>query len=623
MKKLFYFLGLLWCCAYLLPLSAKAEPDCSANFTFSISNRTVSFQSVAGLPAGTTHWWTFGDATNSGEANPVHTYANPGAYWVTHYIYNQASNCRDTVVKAITLDSTNCNIQPKFEWRRDSANCRKINFINQSTPISPNVHFIWKFGDGSSSNDVNPSHVYANDGVYTVCLVIETNNGCRKEFCQQVEVRCQTTCNLEARFEFRKDSINPLKIFFINQTVIPASGAQYLWTFGDGSQSTDRNPVHVYASPGTYTVCLKVMVSNTCVSSVCKTIVLTNNCNLQIDFSWRFDSVQRNKVYFKSLVSPLTTAAVFYKWTFGDGTISNEPNPVHVYQQPGAYKVCLVVETANCRREICKEILIQVPPPPPPCNVTAKFESWIDSSKWFKVWFRNFSQPIQNIWKTSWSYGDGTSSQDFNSFHEYQQPGKYYVCLKVQSLSGCISTYCDSVIVRRNDSCENRSDYSFQISTGNPLEYRFKPKYLNAAWQYLWTFGDGTSSTAMAPAHKFPQRGIYKVCLKVVTANNCATTTCKEIRVGLDGREIISNNIPVYPNPARNVVKLEVQVDASTTLQLRVLDATGVQKMEFRTPAMAGNNYIGIPVEKLNNGFYIVEIRYANQVKLAKFQKAD
>ena len=717
MKKIFYLLCTLWSCAYLLPLSASAGSPCSAEFGFTINGHTVNFKSSPDLPAGTIHWWTFGDATNSPEVNPVHTYANPGTYWVTHYIQNAATNCRDSFVRTVIIDSVNCNIQPKFIWHKDSANCLTVRFINQSVPTTtPNAHFVWKFGDGTTSNEVNPVHTYTKEGVYTVCLVMETNNGCRREFCQQVEVRCQPpACNFEVKFSFRIDSINPLKVFFANQTILTTAAAQFYWSFGDGSTSNEMNPVHQYAAPGTYEVCLKIVVNNTCIRYSCKTIVLaTPPCNLQIDFNWRFDSLQRNKVYFKSFVLSTATVVAHYKWTFGDGGTSNEPNPVHVYQQPGTYKVCLVVEVGNCRREICKEILIQLPPPP--CNVHAKFEWRRDSAQWNKIWFANLSHPVQNIWRTSWTYGDGTSSQDFNSFHTYQQPGKYYVCLKVQSLSGCIDTYCDSVIVRR-DTCENRSDFRFEANPNNLLEYRFKPKFPNSNFKYFWNFGDGASSTQMFPVHKYASRGTYKVCLTVMTSNTCRTTTCYEIRIGqncddvkvkfeyrrdslkpyiikfhavsnvpivqqqwvitrmptsvfpppvpvvingndpvytfkdsgwyvvclnavtsnnckktycekiyiekgANGRLITSTYIPVYPNPATSLVRLEVPVEESTTLKLRVLDGTGSSKIEFSTPARAGNNYIVIPVEKLSNGLYMVEIRYGNQLKLAKFQKS-
>jgi PKD repeat protein len=635
MKKLFYTLSILWACAYFSPLFAQSPIDsaCTANFGYTINGNQVKFNSFPGLPPATIHWWTFGDATNSPEANPLHTYTAPGTYWVTHYIQNQATNCQDSFVRAVIItDTVSCNIQAKFSWHRDSSNCKKILFLNQSVPISPNAHFIWKFGDGTTSTDVNPTHTYAQEGVYTVCLVMESGN-CRKEFCQQVEVRCQAPCNL------------------------------------------------------------------------------------QIDFTWRRDSLQPNKVYFKSIVPPLASAAMIIKWTFGDGTSSTEANPTHVYQHPGVYKVCLRVAVSNtCVAEICREVNVQSPPT---CDVRAKFEWKRDPSQWNKIWFMNLSQPIQNIWRTSWSYGDGTGSQDFNSFHVYQQPGKYYVCLKVQSLNGCIDTYCDSIIVRKPDSCENRSEFMFQAVPSNLLEYHFKPKHINTSWKYTWSFGDGTSSTAITPSHKFPHAGTYKVCLTVVTSNNCRTTTCKEIRVGLNCDDvkvkfeyrrdpqkpyvisffaignmpiiqqkwtimklsntqifpppmplvinsnnptysfrdsgwylvclyaITSNNckkiycekiyiqhgengrvpdnitgIPVYPNPASRLVRLDVNLESPALLQVRVLDGTGSPKIQFSSPARTGNNNIAIPVEKLSSGLYIVEIRYGNQVKLAKFQKS-
>lgn len=546
MKKLFYLFCLLWSCAYLLPLPARADSTCTADFSYSINAHTVSFKSSPALPPGTIHWWTFGDATNSTETNPVHTYVYPGTYWVTHYIQNQATNCRDSVVRTVVIDTAVCNIQPKFDYR--------------------------------------------------------------------------------------KDTLNPLKIYFINQSIVPSSTAQYLWTFGDGTSSTEVNPVHVYTAPGTYEVCLKVFVNNTCVKQTCKVIVLATQCNLQIDFTWKFDSVQRNKVHFRSIIPPVTTVTMRLKWTFGDGSTSTEPNPVHVYQQPGTYTVCLIVEIGStCRKEVCKQVVVQGPA----CNVRAKFEWKRDPSQWNKIWFANLSQPVQNIWRTSWSYGDGTGSQDFNSFHVYQQPGKYYVCLKVQSLNGCIDTYCDSVIVRKPQNCDSvKLRFEYSRDSLKPYIVKFHAISNVPVSLQQWTITKLTPQTfppsipvwinGSNPTYTFRDSGWYMVCLYAITSNNCKKAYCEKIYIprGENGRMVTSTFIPAYPNPARSLVRLEVEVDISTTLRLRVLDAAGVPKMEFSTPARAGNNYVVIPVEKLSSGLYMVEIRYGNQLKMAKFQKS-
>jgi PKD repeat protein len=466
MKKLLYFFGLLWCCAYLSPL--QAQPDslhCNAYFNYNVNGHTVKLNPWPDLPAGTMHWWTFGDAGNSTQASPTHTYANAGTYRVTHFILNQAANCKDSFVRSVTITDS-------------------------------------------------------------------------------------VVCNFEVKFEFRRDSLNPLKVFFFNNTVAPGN-AQYLWTFGDGSSSTDKNPVHTYAAPGAYKVCLKVFISNTCV------------------------------------------------------------------------------------RDACKEINLQPPPPPPACNVQAKFVWRKDSLQWNKIWFANLTQPVQNIWRTAWSYGDGTASQDFNSFHVYQQPGKYYVCLKVQSLNGCISTYCDSVIVRKPLNCDTvKVKFEYTPNQEKPYIISFRAVSNTPVVQQSWTITKVSNVpvfpppvpvviNASNPTYTFQDSGWYMVCLYAVTANNCKKSSCERIYIqhGQNGRTY-TGRIPVYPNPANTLVRLELELESAALLQVRVLDGAGTPKMKFVSPGRAGNNNIAIPVEKLGSGMYVVEIRYGNQLKLAKFQKS-
>ncbi len=629
MKKL-YLLSIVSACAYLFPQQLAANDTCTASFTYSPTGMTAFFYSSALLSPGTVHNWIFGDGS-AGDAspNPTHTYLAPGAYVVKHYILNSATNCKDSAIKEVRIPLNDCTIYPKFSYQKDGEDCRKIKFINESIPLSQNVHFTWRFGDGTTSNEINPTHVYSNDGNYNVCMTMDSGHNCIKDICRTIEVQCNQQCHLEVKFEWKVAEDNQRKIIFQNQTIVPSSNTNY-------------------------------------------------------------------------------------EWKFGDGILSHEKDPVHLYEHAGEYEVCLTVRTGDdCKKTICRKVMVAA------CDVRARYEWKQDSSRWNKVWLANHSQPIQNIWRTSWSYGDGNASQDFNSFHEYAQQGKYVVCLKVQSLNGCIDTYCDTVVLRKPDSCQNHAEFRFEARANNPLEFQFKPAQVNLTWKYYWDFGDGRTSTAVTPVHKFDHPGNYKVCLTVVTLNNCKTNVCKEIRVGVSvkcdtvqlkfqykrdvmdpGRvsfSAVSNvpinkqkwaiirlrlssapppvpviidginptynfkdtgwylvclyastagdcskifcdrifiekvdNVPaltgsdvrVLPNPVVHTAILEFQMEKPGLVNIRLLDVSGSPQVTFSGIGQVGNNRISVPVDRLANGFYMVEIRYANRLKLGKFQKS-
>ena len=878
-KYLLFFAALLftWVSGF-----SQDSVRCNANFTYEIDGLTVKlFSAPNPNNHPLKHQWILGNGSESTQPNPVVTYAAPGTYRVLHMVKDSLANCFDSVSKLITVGTNDCNLNPKFTWRQDSTNCRKIWFSIQS-PISPNIQYVWKFGDGSTSTDINPSHEYNVAGKYTVCLVAESGPNCRKEICQIVETRCDTcalqinfsyekdsaqsntihfksqvltsstavpqykwsfgdgtfsdqanpvhqyanpgsynvclrvaisntcvreicktvviggggdSCRIEVKWRHEADSLHPRRIKFFNETIVPSTGAQYKWTFGDGGTSTEKDPVHIYEQPGAYKVCLLVAITNTCIRELCRTILVDTPCRIEAKFTHHFDSTQSNKVYFQNLtvsstqpvhylwkfgdgttstdinpihvyqqpgiyevclvaetnngcrseycakveiINPICpiepkfewrsdtanalkvyfhnltivpSATAHYLWKFGDGTTSNEKDPVHVYEKPGEYEVCLIVELNNfCRKVTCQKVVIR----PTECNVHARFEWKQDAQNFKKIWFANVSQPVPNIWRTFWYYGDGTTSQDFNSFHEYANPGKYTVCLKVVSLNGCIDAFCDTVIVRRNDSCENKSAFRWERSTNNALEFKFIPHNINLTWKYEWKFGDGTASTAVTPVHKFPSRGVYTVCLTVTQNNRCRTTTCKEIRVGAECDSILvkfeykrdqerpnkvsfyaisnqplvkqkwtikrdssvngfpyvvvltENNptyifpfsgwytvclegttasgcpgtfcerifidrvvnsavtlspLPVFPNPASSIVRIDLKLEQAAPVRVVVYDESGTQQMQLYVNAQRGNNNIQLPVSKLSQGQYLVQLVFANQVRLARFQR--
>jgi PKD repeat protein len=164
---------------------------------------------------------------------------------------------------------------------------------------------------------------------------------------------------------------NTMQVFQFVNTSITLNAPQVTWTFGDGSPGGVGNSVtHSFASPGSYTVCMRVSVSATCSADTCINITIPaiTPCSIQPNFTWQASPSSSNtgisnQVYFiNSTPNLLNTDSI--TWIFGDSTISHETNPTHVYANAGTYRVCLIVSrqampgTAGCVQEICRNIQI-------------------------------------------------------------------------------------------------------------------------------------------------------------------------------------------------------------------------------------------------------------------------
>jgi hypothetical protein len=126
------------------------------------------------------------------------------------------------------------------------------------------------------------------------------------------------------------------------------------------------------------------------------------------------------------------------------------------------------------------------------------------------------------------------------------------------------------------------------------------------------------------PTYTFRDTGWYMVCLYGRTLGDCNKVYCDRVHIERLGNsaEVPGSSAVVVPNPATNTARIEFEMEQSGPVSLRVLDAAGASQFTLSAEGQAGNNRISIPVNKLSNGFYMVEIRYGNRLKLAKFQKS-
>jgi PKD repeat protein len=196
--------------------------------------------------------WSFGDGSFSFEKNPVHTYRETGTYTVRLRVWD--GKIVDTEVKTDCITVTQPELQADFTADTTSGTAPlKVRFMDASTG---NVRYrTWYFGDGDTSHAQNAVHTYREAGTYTVRLVVSDGRGTDTE----VKTDYITVTRPELLADFTADTTSgtaPLKVRFSDTS---SGKVQFrVWSFGDGSSSFEKNPVHTYREAGIYTVRLTV-----------------------------------------------------------------------------------------------------------------------------------------------------------------------------------------------------------------------------------------------------------------------------------------------------------------------------------------------------------------------------
>lgn len=170
--------------------------------------------------------------------------------------------------------------------------------------------------------------------------------------------------------------------------------------------------------------------------------------------------------------------------------------------------------------------------PPPPCH--ADFHAVPASPPPLTMHFNNLSTGSTGPW--FWSFGDGSSSTNFDPNHTYAAPGLYTVTLSMgDSTQGCWDYETKQIQV--GDSIPPQCHAAFtwycdSMNTNGVVHFINQSTPQEANWS--WNFGDGSPvSYQKNPEHIFPGPGDYNVCLTMYTLNQqCTSTECHLVHVG-------------------------------------------------------------------------------------------
>tara|TARA_R110002096_G_scaffold86626_1_gene199105 strand:+ start:18337 stop:24243 length:5907 start_codon:yes stop_codon:yes gene_type:complete len=186
--------------------------------------------------------------------------------------------------------------------------------------------------------------------------------------------------------------------------------------------------------PGNYSASLIINNSDT------NRIVCVNGTAVakpDAGFSYFEDNVCMGKFIFQDTSIYTPTG---WQWDFGDGNLSNSPNPTHFFPEPGFYNVKLTVVNLNGLDTMTQVIESKA--------LMAEFVMSHDTVYGDSIVNFGDSSKIGSSW--AWDFGDGNTDTLKNPSHSYSQAGSYTVSLTVSNTHGCTETLSKTIIVLSN-----------------------------------------------------------------------------------------------------------------------------------------------------------------------------
>jgi PKD repeat protein len=513
----------------------------SANATSCCDPLAVKFTdlSTAGSNNITDWYWDFGDGTNSTDQHPIHIYTT-GTYNVTLTVTDE-HGCSGTKTEENYITA---NQGPTADFSANVTDCcapLAVNFTDLSTAGSNNItDWFWDFGDGHNSTDQNPTHTF-DAGTYNVTLTVTDEHGCSGT---KTEIE-YITSNKGPTAAFSANATSccdPLAVKFTDLSTAGSNNiTDWYWDFGDGTNSTDQHPIHIYTT-GTYNVTLTVTDEHGCSGTKTEENYITANQGPTADFSANVtDCCAPLAVNFTDLSTAGSNNITDWFWDFGDGHNSTDQNPTHTFDA-GTYNVTLTVTDEHGCSGTKTEIEYITSNKGPTAAFSANATSCCDP---LAVKFTDLSTAgSNNITDWYWDFGDGTNSTDQHPIHIYTT-GTYNVTLTVTDEHGCSGTKTETEYITSNE--VPTADFSAN-ATKCSLTVQFNDESTegsNNITGWYWDFGDGTNSILQHPSHTYDAPGTYNVTLTVTDSHGCSDTKTEDGTVYAKPTATASSNSPV------------------------------------------------------------------------------
>jgi len=601
-------------------------PDADFSYEGICLNDTTQFTDHSAPPIIATWNWDFDDGSGSVTQNPAHLFTNSGTYEVTLTVRDTVG-CFQSVTKQVIVFPL-----PVADFYHDVIKCAadEVRFFDTSSVAAGQsiISRSWTMGDGTFVTDENPVHIYQTQGLYPVSLKVTTDKGCSNMTYQPVEIFPELIADIRVEnlcFDYPTN-------FFDNSPGF--SNVSWYWDFGNHlGRSFKKNPTYSYYNPGTYVVSLRVTNAIGCVRTVTKTITIT--ARPEVDFETP-DLCEEAPFHFSDgTITNGGDDVVEWRWNFGD--LSPEAlvaNPVHSYAEAGQYFVSLNVRTENGCESFAAKTINVVKPPVANFTFTPTY-----GPAPITIHFTNHT--TEGI-SYQWDFGDNSTSNELNPIHTYLQNDSVNIMMIASNLPGCSDTMVkslriavatldialDKIIIEKsfNNDCSyyidmgayvqnigTRSVTSFDIlasaSDGGALVEHWTGEFNNRQVTYEF-YADYLISDC--------EKDVV-ICMEVMNPNgeqdenplndrSCVTLSSEPVIIG------------PYPNPAKDLVSLDVVLPAAGILKIHYYNTMGY-KLGMMADGFREKGYHRISMETRDflPGVYLLKIEFKEEMRTAKF----
>ena len=522
-------------------------------------------------------------------------------------------------------------------------------FLDKSTSQGIIIKYNWDFGDGSSSTKKNPEHQFLTEGIHEVKMTIFTNDSCESSFIDSINVEKIIPPGCMAYFTFIQLTQSTNYTYAFTDHSMAASGDtinSWYWNFGDGTISTNSNPIHQFQATGNYSVSLAITTKGGCSSSYIFTISIYNGSSAcQASFTSTQDTITNPLKYFFHDNSIHSTPITSWSWHFDDGDSSNLQDPIHIFPYAGIYFVSLkITSSGGCSSSVTYPVKIS---DPQPYNVWGRVYAGpyvIDKciAYLYKEYNNNYYKPIDTVRLTSINdtlgvyyffqvpegkhkvkvllpdasvysedyaptyYGDEVKWNQGNTLNLFQDISQANVYMEdiVKSQGNCqLNVHVNST----NTNLKSKKDIEILLyhGDGTLADYVFTDAQGNASFNDL---GIGSYFVSGEVTGLMSNMTLVSLSNNFDTISNLYVTLTNTAVTGYLSQEE-QNNLEylVYPNPVNNQLKILMHESESKEIVVEIIDIQG--KTIYKEENKIQKNFpFNLSVDFLFKGLYIIKL---------------